>query len=515
MTITWDELAAFYDAGQPRDGRGRWTDMGRATASYKGRHDTARRMVAAASTREHAEAAIRTSYGVDPEDNLASLQSLYLGGLTDAQGIKLAGQLVKLNEKYPGVVLHTIESTDQMPSNVGAQVISPKILSGPGPVILQINTSNYHEGFGTENPDFINGSGTEYAVTHEYGHLLHLNVVGDYTLKPRPDTRGSRRLREAEKWVTDYEKSIGRKLGLNDMSPYSYVGGDSELVAESFADVEINGGAARPLSKYLHHRLTTAYRDSVMGQQSLFVSRETDAELIDMFYSPTQPRGGDGKWTKGAGSSGGGSARAAGFRVRPGEQELDAITKHMRPQLTDAEMNAIEYLKIDAGADAVNYYHREMVGTPLEQKYANEPSMVKAKAASEALDQVFADLPPIQEELTLYRGFRDAGEGYLPKNLVGQELVDDGYMFVTADRDVAKYYAEQTDGKTLIMKMKAPPGTKVLPFWALHESHVDDVTGEYTSKEAYAEMLLPRGTKMTVDNVFSMGGGVQANARIN
>jgi hypothetical protein len=80
---------------------------------------------------------------------------------------------------------------------------------------------------------------------------------------------------------------------------------------------------------------------------------------------------------------------------------------------------------------------------------------------------------------------------------------------------VAKYYAEQTDGKTLIMQMKAPPGTKVLPFWALHESHVDDVTGEYTSKEAYAEMLLPRGTKVTVDNVFSMGGGVIANARIS
>jgi hypothetical protein len=513
MTMTWDELQTqFFEPGQPRDSRGRWTDMGRATASYRGRHDTARRMVEKAGRREDAEAAIRTSYGVDPEDGLASLQTLHLGGLTDKQGIKLAGQLVKLNEKYPGVVLHSIETSDQMPSNVGAQVISPKILSGRGPVILQINTSNYHENFGTENPDFINGTGTEYAVTHEYGHLLHLNVVGDYTLKPRPDTRGNRRLREAEKWVTEYERSIGRKLGLNDMSEYSYVGGDSELVAESFADVEINGVAARPLSKYMHHRLTTAYRDSLMGQQSLFVSRETDAELIELFYSPSQPRDGSGRWSKGGGSGGG---RAAGYKRRAGEQELDAITKHMRPQLTDAEMDAIEYLKIDAGADAVNYYHREMVGTPLEQKYANEPSMVKAKAASEALDQVFADLPPIQEELTLYRGFRDSGDGYLPKNLAGQVLVDDGYMFVTADRDVAKYYAEQTDGKTLIMKMKAPPGTKVLPFWALHESHVDDVTGEYTSKEAYAEMLLPRGTKLTVDNVFSMGSGVMASARIS
>lgn len=504
MTLTWAELTDFWEPGQPRDSRGRWTDMGRATATYKGRHTRAREMVGRATSRADAEEALRHSYGLDPEDNMPSVGHVSLYGLHDDTAIKVATRLVELNEKYPGAVINNI-AVARLHPEIGARVLMPGNMSGPSPVKLEFNAT-INENFGKENPGFLNGSGIDYATTHEYGHIIHANIAGDYNMKPRGKEKS--RYREASKWVEEYEQYTGHKLTPADMSEYSHEGGPMELVAEGFADVEINGDSARASSKYFHGRLVAAYNERLSGQQAAF-----SADLVELFYSPTQPRDGNGRWSKGGG--GVGSGRAAGYKRRAGESELDAITKHMRPQLTDAEMEAIRDLKVDAGADAVNYYHREVVGTSLEQKYANEKSMVQAKATSEALDQVFADLPPIEQELTLYRGFRDAGEGYLPQNLAGQELVDDGYMFVTADRDVAKYYAEQTEGKTLIMQMKAPPGTKVLPFWALHESHVDDVTGEYTSKEAYAEMLLPRGTKVTVDNVFSMGGGVTASARIS
>lgn len=250
------------------------------------------------------------------------------------------------------------------------------------------------------------------------------------------------------------------------------------------------------------------------------VSRETST--IDLFYSPSQPRAADGKWTDGAGGGAAkASARMAGWQKfreteAAGDQELDAITKYMAAEITDTERDAIEYMKSDSGAGSVGHYLRYLKDTPDEAKWlVKDKSMAKAKAATEAMDGLMADIPALTEPITMYRGYRDWTD-YLPEAgaLTGTQLVDKGFMFTSADKSVAQYYADQMsdeDAKTLMVEFEVPAGAKVLPFWGIHESYVDD-NGEYTSKEAYAEVLLPRGATLDVTGVTNRWKGYTANA---
>jgi GNAT superfamily N-acetyltransferase len=503
----WDDITAFYDPSQPRDANGRWSSTGgggggggRRTALIKAMDEGNGKLNQGKYTAE--SKAVMKALGEDINARLKGT-GLTIENMYSSAGDRLYMEIFKDGQKvgsaqrdfayYPGedkvVVTHVLMAVnkDRQGQGIGSAFIkaSEEAYRAAGVDRMQLKANIDVGGYAWARAGF------NFYNDYDARAVLR-KVYQDTKVDPSP------------KLKSDYEAAWAK------MERFDKSGNLADLPTPlEVSQIGREPGMTSWPGKA--HMLASEWE----GYKDLNVSRETslsEADVVELFYDPSQPRDERGRWTSGGGAPGGG--RAEGYKVRPGERELDAMTKHMRPQLTDAEMDAIEYLKIDAGADAVNYYQREVVGTELEQKYANEKSMVKAKAASEALDTVFADLPPIQEELTLYRGFRDSGEGYLPQNLAGQELVDDGYMFVTADRDVAKYYAEQTDGKTLIMQMKAPPGTKVLPFWALHESHIDDVSGEYTSNEAYSEMLLPRGTKVTVDNVFSMGGGVIANARI-
>jgi superfamily I DNA/RNA helicase len=111
------------------------------------------------------------------------------------------------------------------------------------------------------------GREVEYIMTHEFGHSLDYltgNISDDKMLElisqalGRKVTRNDKALRDElirKKMLTKYSTRGLPEFG---HMPNSAVGDDVfsiELAAESFADVEINGVNARPLSKLIHKEI--------------------------------------------------------------------------------------------------------------------------------------------------------------------------------------------------------------------------------------------------------------------
>ena len=241
----------FYDASQPRDGRGRWS---------------------------------RSSGG--------------WGAADPAQSSAALGMATTLARKYPGVKIQSI-------TYLGIE--SPVADSG-AVAYMDRQSGTRIEFFASAWQDvpappefepgssvpFARGTSMAYVMAHEWGHAAAASASGF----SNGDFAWGVALNKA---VNKHRREVGDKPGLLESfngldyvrdNLSTYAGADPhEAYAEAFADVEHNGAAAAPVSKALHadliHRL-----EQVSGTGA--VSRETH-----LAFNPGQPRASDGKWTAG------------------------------------------------------------------------------------------------------------------------------------------------------------------------------------------------------------------------
>ncbi len=113
----------------------------------------------------------------------------------------------------------------------------------------------------------------------------------------------------------------------------------------------------------------------------------------------------------------------------------------------------------------------------------------------ERLDSVFEhEAAEVVEDVKVFRGMHSMAAAELGEDIVGETLVDDGFMSTSLSEAHAEYFA----GGGVVLEVNLQAGDKAIP--------LDELTVGGADED---EMLLPRGTELRVDAVEMQGAMVK------
>jgi hypothetical protein len=282
-------------AAQQRNAAGVFTDAGTQLSPAAARAAARRTSAASKSSRRASEAIARhitqasdaTQRATTPQRVATALSRGLQAPLgrpvpVDLAGIDLgfakpyAAALLDLAGRFPQAGLKRIRSRPVIGGQTNAYAGTLSVPGGGSvidvsqwwhgehsPDVLRRELRNDMEvGFhpkGSEDPRSV--------IIHEFGHVLDRGTLGDQWKAADPATG----LPSLDEQIDDYARSRGvdpgnpvgrRNLIATEVSQYG-LADTSELVAEAFTDVELNGAGASGLSRLIHDRLVAALRGSL------------------------------------------------------------------------------------------------------------------------------------------------------------------------------------------------------------------------------------------------------------
>jgi hypothetical protein len=159
-------------------------------------------------------------------------------------------------------------------------------------------------------------------------------------------------------------------------------------------------------------------------------------------------------------------------KTSPPPMEIDSHLKRLWPNPPDSIMTDAEARTrgnyISMGYEAINGHLRKPKNFPT-------PAVT---AAVKNMDAIFEKVPPLEKEVTVYRGVSGSAADKILKLRKGAMLSDPAFISTSFSQDVAKDFA--TVGG-IVMSIKVPKGRRAVP-------------GERTENE----LILPRGTRFKV-----------------
>lgn len=185
------------------------------------------------------------------------------------------------------------------------------------------------------------------------------------------------------------------------------------------------------------------------------------------FGSPDQPRDEDGKWTDG------------GAYVSLDDQSWPAL----QPGEPSGSRALTDYAGIGSNyANAVARGRREQLGE--RQKQIGDDLLRR-------MDHAFSKMPPVKEQLTLYRGMNAPLAVQEPAALIGASFEDKGFTSTSRSKAVAKTFV----GGGVLVEITTKPGAKALNVAKLARAGSSAALANARKEQ---EVLLDRGGKFTV-----------------